>query len=548
MSATAPSTRRSAVINDAVREAAAPRTKTQAQAAQQAFPEIASNPFYVVMFDPNKTLDEKKAEVTRLTTSTLDSKQDKANMKAFETFREWLAAQQTELAEKIIALTNVDSMAELQAILKDMNTDLIAFEDKMGPLMDIIESIHHLRTNDLMGDAFRDIQREKEEEAKRQAEIARLAQETAALDDAIAAARRTKADAQTKRGFFGLGGMTSEGILQAEQAQAAIDAAQQEQQAKQARMAELRAPRTPDVANDANAVHKARLRELLDLSRAENQGKMVDLRDAAIAFITTAKSRTGSLRGQFDSLANQIETAEGTNQHMIKVYAVLNDGVKDAALANAAKRGELETAPAEESSIAEMTRKEKLRTLDTHVGQLTRAQGESVASYGALNQQAIRIHTMRGATEQQIETARLLNTEGVAATADRMATVLTAVSGAALGEAAEAAKDTLNRMRASTTDVASREVIRVAMGTAAINQQLETVFQELETIREVQQTATGIARNATSEMLERMEELQRSAAAAKQDLEAYIATSSLADAPQQANEAPKPALGGFPEV
>lgn len=523
MTASAP--KRSAILNDAVLAAAQPKGRATAKTENAAFADIQANPFFATMFDASKSLADKKAEITKLTTSTLDSKQDRANIAAFEQFREWLSAQQTDLAERIIALSNVDSMAELQAILKDMNTDLINFEDRMNPLMDIIESIHYLRTNDLMGDAFRDIQREKEEEAKRQQELeaARLA--LAEEDAAIARSRLTKAEAQTKRSFFGLGGMTKDAIMAQSQAEDAIGDAERAKAALEAKIAELSAPKVV-AESDETAMHRDRLRQLLDLTKEDNQGKMIALRDSATQFIQTARDRTGSLRGQFETLANQIVTAEDSNGQMIKVYAVLNDGVKDAAQVNATLRLDLEKPVENGGAIEEMTRTEKLRALDTHVGQLTRAQGETMASYGALNQQSIRIHTMRGATEQQIQTARLINTEGVAATADRLATVLTAVSGAALGEAAEAAKDTLNRMRISTGDIASREVIRVAMGTAAMGGQLETVFQELESIREVQQTATGITRNAMLDIREKMEEVKASAEAAKKDLEAHIAAAS----------------------
>jgi hypothetical protein len=235
---------------------------------------------------------------------------------------------------------------------------------------------------------------------------------------------------------------------------------------------------------------------------------------------------------------------------MIKVYAVLNEGMKDATKANAELRKPLTDAPEDESIVDKMTREEKLRALDGHVSHISRSQGETMAAYGDLNQQAIRVHTMRQSTDQQIDTARQINTQGVAATADRLATVLTAVSGAALGEASEAAKDTLSRMRESTNDISSREVIRVAMGVTTVNDQLETVFKELEDIREVQQAATGIVRNGMTEMQERMVQLRESANAAKEDLADHIASASIVETEHNgegsAQQAPK--TTGFPGV
>lgn len=540
--------KRSEVLNDAVVEASKPRARTNTRAAEADQAAIQENPFFSILFDTSKSPEERRDAVAELTTSTLDSKQDRANIKAYDDFREWLSAQQTQLAEQIISLSNIDSMAELQAVLNDMNTDLLNFEDKMNPLMDIIESIHYLRTNGLMGDAFKEIKTDREREEKRQAEIARLKEEINTANAAVKEAQNRKIEAGTKRGFFGMGGPTKDALREMGQADLDIEAAKAKINKATDAIRDLNA--SPEETSEMGEArrHKEKLRELLDMSKDENTQRMIDLRDSASSFINTARSRTGSLRGQFDQLSTQIETVEDSNKNMIKVYAILNDGMKGASIKNSELRESLGQAAEDESILDKMTREEKLRALDTHVDHLTRSQGETMGAYGDLNQQAIRVHTMRTASDQQIQTARRINTEGVAATADRLATVLTAVSGAALGEASEAAKDTLNRMRQSTNEISSREVIRVAMGTSAVNDQLETIFQELEDIREVQQAATGITRNAMGEMQERMAQLQESAAAAKADLQDHIASASLVGQGAADKKTTTAAPTGFPGV
>ena len=149
--------KKSTVLNDAVLEASKPKTKQKTQVQDTLNANITANPFYNVMFDESLTLADKQSEVAKMTTSTLDRNRDRAQVKAYDEFREWLSAQQTELAEQVINLSNVDSMSELQSVLKDMNTDLLDFEDNMNPIMSIIESIHYLRTNGLMGDAFKPV-------------------------------------------------------------------------------------------------------------------------------------------------------------------------------------------------------------------------------------------------------------------------------------------------------------------------------------------------------------------------------------------------------
>ncbi|HDZ53389.1 hypothetical protein LCGC14_0043320 [marine sediment metagenome] len=542
--------KKSTVLNDAVLEASKPKTKQKTQVQDTLNANITANPFYNVMFDESLTLADKQSEVAKMTTSTLDRNRDRAQVKAYDEFREWLSAQQTELAEQVINLSNVDSMSELQSVLKDMNTDLLDFEDNMNPIMSIIESIHYLRTNGLMGDAFKQIKEDKEREETLQAEIEVLKNEAQRSREMVAQQEAIKIQASTKRSFFGLGGLTSEAQADIAGADIAIVSERENHDKLMGDINSLKAQMNVPAENGDAAEHKARLRELLDMSDEANRDRVIALRDSASKFITTAKERTGSLRGQFDQLAGQIGNVEDSNQSMIKVYAVLNEGMKDATKKNAEIRAPLAETPEEESMVDKMTREEKLRALDGHVSHISRSQGETMAAYGDLNQQAIRVHTMRQSTDQQIDTARLINTQGVAATADRLATVLTAVSGAALGEASEAAKDTLSRMRESTNDISSREVIRVAMGVSSVNDQLETVFKELEDIREVQQAATGIVRNGMTEMQERMVQLRESANSAKEDLANHIASASIVETESSgegaAQQAPK--TTGFPGV
>ena len=543
------SAKKSTALNDAVLEAARPKTRSTETATAAPEIDITANPFYNVLFDQSLKMDEKQARVTELTTSTLDRKKDREAVKAYDEFREWLSAQQTALAKNIIDLSNVDSMAELQSVLKDMNEDLLSFEDKMNPIMEIIESIHHLRTNGLMGDAFRQIKEDQQREDEAQAEMDRLVDDMEAERESLRALIGMKAELENERSFFGLGGITTSAKARIAQCEQQMTDIRNKVDGYQARHDELKKQLQTPAQDGDDTIHMQRLRELLDMSRDENRDRVVALRDAASSFITTAEQRTGSLRGQFDSLSEQIVAVEDSNQNMLKVYAVLNDGMKDANAKNTALREGLAEATEDESTVQKMTREEQLRALDTHVDHMSRSQGETMASYGDLNQQAIRVHTMRESTDQQMDTARQINTQGVAATADRLATVLTAVSGAALGEASEAARDTLDQMRQSTNDISSREVIRVAMGTSQINDQLETVFKDLEDIREVQQAATGITRNGMAEMRERMSKLKETAEGAKKDLQDHIASASTvgqeAEVPKQHA---KPAPTTFPGV
>lgn len=520
MSASA-AAKKSTVLSDAVREQATPRKTRKGKEEAKSDNKIATNPFFKVVFNPNLSEEQRTKEVSSLMTSTMDREQDRANVKSYEEFREWLSAQNTELAKQIISLTNVNTMSELQSVIKDMNGDLMAFDDQMKPIMDIIDSIYQLRTNGAVVDAFREIKEDQERQEQINADIDNLNKEINDAQLRIKMAKDSKVDASTKRSFFGFGGLTKDALSSIARAEMTIEEENGKIAEFQKQVADLKsqAPNTSQLGD--MAIHKERLKELLDLSGEENKERVIGLRDAASKFIETAEERTGSLRNQFTELSNQIEQAVDNNSGMKKAYLILNEGLSDAEKNNLTLREELVEKEGE-SALERSTREEKRRNLDGHITKVKGAQGETLATAADLEQQAVRVYTMQEATNQQIDTARVLNTQGVSATADRLAVVLSAVSGAALGEASAVAQDTLKAMRDSTTQVSQREVIRVAMGADRINDQLSQVADELAELGEVQRAATGIVRNGMSEMEERMAELREQASSMRDAMKDHL--------------------------
>ncbi len=80
--------KKSTVLNDAVLEASKPKTKQKTQAQDTLNANITANPFYNVMFDESLSLADKQAEVAKMTTSALDRNMDRAQVKAYDEFRE----------------------------------------------------------------------------------------------------------------------------------------------------------------------------------------------------------------------------------------------------------------------------------------------------------------------------------------------------------------------------------------------------------------------------------------------------------------------------
>lgn len=526
--------KKSTVLNSGVLEKAeAGRARNAVQT--QSTPQISSNPFHQAMFTPGQDPQARRAVVAKLLTSTGDRAQDRANIKAYEDFREWLAEQGTMLAQQIIALTNVNTMAELQSVIKEMNSDLLAFEDQMNPLMEIIDAVYQIRSQggpDSITDAFEEIEKDRAEQERIAAEIARKEQEIRDAEDEARRLANENISLAARKTLFGFGTTPASAREQIARNEARIAEINGQKDGRKAEIDALRVSR-PESKLGELAPYKEKLAELLNMTADENRGKLIGLRDAASSFINTSQARTGSLREQFLDMREQIGRVEDNNYGMTRTYAILVEAMTDAEKANANIREELAVAAENEDTITETVRKEKLTNLDDHATTLKRSQADTVATHAELAQQRVRVTTMKTAADDQIETARKLNTQGVAATADRLSMVLTAISGAALNESAAVATMTLDRMRRSTNTVTQSEVINAAMGIGKINDQLETVMAELSEISEIQRHATDIARTNMADIQTNMAKLQEQAAEVRAQVEERAGLASAINAPAQ---------------
>lgn len=546
---TARSSKVADILNENVQTRSLPKSREAEQAAPDAFTAISANPFYATMFQEGLSPEEKQAEVAKLMTSTLEVHQDRARIKEYEEFREWLSAQSTTLAQQIIGLTDVNVMSELQGVITDMTGDLIEFENEMKPILEIIESVYALRTSGNIEDAYREIRAAKEREEQVAGEIRGIDFRIADIEAEIETIERRSRELAEQRSFLGFGGTKQSARVAIAENNAAIAKLREEIDAKTARKTELQNEVGEASKLGENAIHRDRLRELLDLSDEGNRNRMISLRDKATKFVDTAQKRTGGLRGRFSDLNSQVDRTQDMNTGMTRTYAILAEGLKDAEKVNSSMRDGLAKPVEGEQLLQKMSREEKLNTLDQHVEKVKRSEAETIATYTDLSTQAVRIHTMKGAVTEQEDTARILNTQGVAATADRVATVLTAVTGAALGEASAVAHDTLQSMRDSTGEVAGREVIRVAMGIEKLVDNLSVLASEADDMSQITQAATGIVRNGIGDLTGRMQELREKADKLRGDLKDRnaVASENNSDA-KPAAAAPAAAVSANPFV
>jgi hypothetical protein len=244
-----------------------------------------------------------------------------------------------------------------------------------------------------------------------------------------------------------------------------------------------------------------------------------------MSFVTKSKDRIGDVRKHLGNMQEQVEGLFDANNNMVRVYSVLDEALKEAEGKNHEVRaGVMPPAdPDAEDKIAQMKREETKMAVEDFIAALTDAAADTVATHSDLSSQTIRIRTMRDANQQQSNMARKMHSQGIAGVADRLSVVLQAVNSAALGESSSMAKDTLLRMAENTNKVAQKESIRLAMGQAEVNKDLERALEDLAQYGEVQRAATDISRNAVQEMRQKLDELQKLAREVQKDTQEAIA-------------------------
>ena len=239
------------------------------------------------------------------------------------------------------------------------------------------------------------------------------------------------------------------------------------------------------------------------------------------------KLSSGSIVLLSSIVHDQVENLFDANNMMGTCYAILNEGIKEAAANNQKVRQELqEPAGAAEDMITKMTREQKKMAVEQHMTMLDSSASDTMATYADLTSGAVRIKTMKDAVDQQMNRARSMHSQGISGVADRLSVVLQAVSSAALGEASAMAKDTLQQMAENTNKVAQKESIRIAMGIEEQNEDLKKAIDDLGAYGEVVRAATNITREGLTDMRSKLDELKKLAEDVQGDVHDAIAVNA----------------------
>ncbi|MCB9977175.1 MAG: hypothetical protein H6858_06230 [Rhodospirillales bacterium] len=512
------------------KETVSGKEKTQADesASAKKFSKIAENPFYRIMFDPNASPEAKMEAVAKVLEFADNKDQAKEELEAFKLFKEYLQFERKRMAQQIIELTDTEAFSELKQVYDELNNALVAFEDKISPLTEIVDSVYKLRMNGLTFDVFREIALDREEEARLAALLEKQKKDLAGLEQDIRQSQVQIAHLGEDKSFFGFGPVKetarkkiAELEMQLEEKRGSLTdlAGQIEQTSKmQPRVSEL----DPEFLEA-----KAKLRELLDISSDEHKQRQEQLVQAAQNFVNTTEERVSSISDHFVGMDKQIDNLLEANYSMREIYAILNDATKSAHQNNEKYREELVAKEqSEESDIAKMNRERDKRDLENYIGALNASSYDTTTVLAELTNASHRIKSMKDGNQSQIDKTRQIHSSGVAGVADQLSTVLQAVSAAALGESSEMARMSLERMNTKTQDLSQKEVIRLALGTHEQNNELSKALQGLEQYGEVIRTATTITREGLKETKDLLGRLEDAAKNVQEDVKESISVAA----------------------
>jgi hypothetical protein len=210
-----------------------------------------------------------------------------------------------------------------------------------------------------------------------------------------------------------------------------------------------------------------------------------------------------------EAMSGQADALYENNGHMRHAYSILSDAEREAGAANQAGRQRLQAAPESETSIQQMDRQRRVEAIEDYIGLLDSASVDTTQTLKDLTEQGGSIKTMRDTNRQQIDRTSKLHTSSVSGVSERLATVLQAVSAAALNEATGGAKASIEQMAASTRRILGQKAIENAVGMQETVDDLDKAIEQLREFGELQEKATGLTREALSEIGTKMGELER---------------------------------------
>ena len=519
------------------------RADTRSQAATATTAETANiqaNGFYKTVIDESLSPSEKKNAMVALLTNADGKDAAREAVEELEAFKAYLQEHRKEMARQIIKLTDTETFGELKDVYSQINDDLLDFEDKIEPLTVIVDALHRLRMNGITIDVYEEIKRDREQEAKLEAQREEQAKRLETARQRVRDLRVLTEKLKNEKRLFGLLGPSKTTLDQIAENAIALEEAEADIVAIEQEIEETARLGMPPSEYAEFAEEKAKLRELLDISSDDHKARQEDLVRSAADFVDSTEERVGAVLGHFDGMNGQIDRLGDANYQMRSIYAILNDATREAIETNGERRENLAGEMEGKSEIEKMQQEEVLRVLQNHIQALGKSDVDTTRVFVELTEAGHRVQAMKENNDQQVSNTRALHTSGVAGVADQLSTVLQAVSAAALGEASAAAKMTMQRMRDTTSEISGREAFRAAAGHGALNEELSRALSDFEDFGDVVRAVNQVRNEGLAENRRLLDRLEETAGRVQETIQAGVEdAASIVAGKGGAGEAPE---------
>ena len=500
----------------------ASRARTRSARAETANDAIQENSFFKVVFSDSLSLEEKIEHVTKTLEFTNSKEEDRARIKEFDSFKEYLQSISEEMSKQRIKMTDTEVFAELQKVYSAFNDDLNNFIEQVKPLTDITDALYNLRQSGETRNVLAQIKADKEWEFEADERKKKLTAALAAAEARITDLNESNFKLAQDKGLFGFGQIKPASKAKILSNEAQITKLQEEISLAKTELEALNKDILERESLQSRSFEAQKLRELLDLTSEEHTLRQAGMVESALAFVNEGKERFGAIRNHLDKMVNQIEGLGDNNGNMIQIFAVMNEATKKAENLHRERRQALETADVADNLVEKMKHEEECRNLDEHIDTVATATVDTMQTYGELTTEAIKIRNMQAATKKQVESARAMHSRGIASVASQLSVVVTAVNSAAINEAQSMASNTLSEMARVTNDIAKNEAIRIATGRDEINLELEAMLQNLAEFGDTQREATEITRSALETMRANLAEMEKMALDVQSDTKEFV--------------------------
>ena len=502
------------------------RVRVRRQREEQQETGMETNTFYSIIMSENTELEDKVNQVSKALEFTNDKESDRARIKEFEQFKEYLQSISETMSKQRIEMTDTATFSELQKVYGDFNNDLNNFIDKIKPLTDITDALYTLRKNGETRSVLAKIQQDKANRRDLEELLESMQHDLSTLEENILQLKQENYKLAEDKSFFGFGNIRAESKAQIKANEDKITELDKNLHDLLPKIDNIRQQLTDMATGEGYSFEAQKLKELLDLNSEQHVQRQADLVQSALQFINSGKERFGEIRKHLELMDQQIEGLTDNNSQMQQIYAVLNDGTKKAEEANKAKRETLINTPEPTSQIEKMKLDKEKRDLDEFIDTVSQSTVDTMQTYGELSMEEIKLRNMQAATKNQSQSAATMHSRGIASVASQLSVVLTAVNSAAINESQVMAADTLTQMANVTNDVAKKESIRIATGRDDVNIELEKTLQDLVEFGDTQRQATEITRDAIKTMRDNLDELEKLSKDVQEDTADFVAVTA----------------------